>query len=172
MGSFAVLVNPLGFAQFGPIVNVEIGVRPNSYLYLQLRLSALGVLTYVVGEYEEVSLSSIGIGGGLRYFVPSNDPGRWYVGGGIEYYSESGKGDVGESYEWEGNYSYFIFGVNTGYRWRFLGFFVNVGLMGGYAAGLSGEWHYTDVSYYDDGESDDAGSQPYGMLEVSIGWEI
>ena len=55
MGKFALSANPLGFIQFGPIINAEFGLTDELVLNTHLRFPALGIATYVTKEHNDGS---------------------------------------------------------------------------------------------------------------------
>ena len=70
ISTVAVSVNPLGFIQFGPSINVEIGIKGNLALNVHTRFTSLGLISYVIrsddGGVDE--LKGTAFGGGLLYF--------------------------------------------------------------------------------------------------------
>jgi len=145
----AVLINPLGFLQFGPIVDLDFRVGPNTQVGGQLRFSGLGLLYHLVAsggytEADEVLMSSMAVGTGVKYFFENPDsPHRLYVGGVFEYGWGGTRGSIGYTDEWEGSHQYWDILTNFGYRWRFpSNIFINVGILTGAANTTQSEWWF------------------------------
>ena len=168
LGNSAYSFNPLGFLQFGPILTGELKLSSNTFLTPHLRIASLGLIYHALVEYDQISMSSMAIGLGVkRYIGNTNTSNRFYSGGLIEYGWGSGKNDVGESYESELNHSYLAVMSNFGYRWRNSSkTFINLGLLTGVAKTISdkevttfGEIEFELTTYF------------IGMLEFSVGFE-
>jgi hypothetical protein len=168
-------LNPLGFLQFGPIVNAEFGVDDDLVINTHVRFSSLGLLTYV-SNYDSDGLdqlSGMAIGGGVLKFFGENQS-KPYAGILLEYEWGSQQYAMGEPWEWYRDENYGVMIFNGGYRFRFdEGFFINAGLFLGAAVGRY-TWDYADLSY---GENDNEPRQgthvvPFGMLEVAFGMEF
>ena len=166
----AFLVNPLGFIQFGPVFQAEFPVGSNIVVGPQIRLAGLGLLYHLVlvEGYASVGGMSFGVQG--KYFLENpNSPHRFYIGGSGEFGFGSNKDNVGWSDEWHGEHTYIGFLAIFGYRWRFSsGFFVNVGLAGGFANELKDDWWYSDSPW--DIRKSDIGFYIFGMAELSVGF--
>jgi hypothetical protein len=171
---FALSVNPLGFVQFGPMVNMEFGFPNNMVLNIHTRFPSAGLLSYVVLDHSDGidDLSGIAFGGGLLFFMTDNKH-KPYVGGLLEYHTADILYGEGDSWEWDKTENALVIAANGGYRFRFGHFFLNTGAFLG-AAFVSYEWEYTDPSYgeYDDDPRDGTDVQPFGMLEVTLGVEF
>ena len=172
---FAISVNPLGFVQFGPIINIEFGFPNNLVFNLHTRFPSLGVLTYVALDDRDGidDLSGSAFGGGLLYFI-GHGKSKPYVGGHLEYHSIDILYAQGEQYEWSKTEHAVIFIVNGGYRFRFGGgFFINTGAYLGFSFS-SYDWEYTDPSYgiYDTSSRSGNDTTPFGMLETTFGFEF
>ncbi len=145
----AYLFQPLGFLQFGPIVEAEIKLGTDLYLTPHFRYSALG-LAYVAiasgGFQDEVWMNSMALGVGARRFMENpNSSNRFYYGGFVEYGWGGTSGDIGTSYEWDSTNSQLILLSSWGYRWRYpSGIFMNAGIMAGVAKGIDSGWWYID----------------------------
>ncbi len=164
----ALSFNPLGFIQFGPILNFEYGLKSHIALNGHLRFSPLGALSYAIrsadGGVDE--LSGIAFGGGLIYFTGENRS-KAYVGMLLEYEKSTAIYLQGDSWEWTEKEKIFVFTFNGGYRFLFSsGFFVNTGAyLGVYRSKWN--WYYTDSSNgYGNSGSD---IKPFGMLELTFG---
>jgi hypothetical protein len=171
---FAVSINPLGFMQFGPIINAEFGITESLVLNTHLRFPSAGILTWVQKSHDDglESLSGIAIGGGVISFFGQNQH-KPYVGGLLEYHTLKTLYAEGESWEWEGMDNYIVLAMNGGYRFRFEGgFFINVGGYLGAGVGAT-KWEYTDPAGYG-GETGGTDSDvfPFLMAEATIGIEF
>jgi hypothetical protein len=174
LSKFALSLNPLGFIQFGPVINAEFGIKENIVLNTHVRFPSLGLLTYVLKYHDDGldELSGIAFGGGLIYFFGDN-MSKPYVGGMLEYHRTNSLYAKAEGWEWSQIDQSGVFIFNGGYRWRFEGgFFVNTGVFFGAAMG-NYDWEYADPSYdpYEPGgEGTDV--TPFGMFEVTLGLEF
>ncbi len=166
----ALVVNPLGFFQFGPILDLELRVQPNVVAFLHYRHTAFGALAHalMVSEKEELSASSGAFGGGLRYLFPlARGPHRPYIGFLIEYGWTGYRGSIGYSDEYEGTSKYVDFIANGGFRWNFQPLMVNVGAYLGSGSVLENEYKYKDTGEVVQGKKD---SMVIAMLELSFGF--
>jgi hypothetical protein len=166
---FALSVNPIGFVEFGPIVNAEWGLTGNLVINAHMRFPTLGVLTYVVkdedGDLDE--LTGMAYGGGLLYFFGEkrNKP---YLGMLGEY--EQTQNTYAKNEDWESieDDETIIIMFNGGYRFRFnSGFFINTGAFFGVGR-CQWFWRYSDGS--DPSEGIDY--TPAGLVEITIGFEF
>jgi hypothetical protein len=166
---FALSVNPLGFAQFGPLVNAEFGVTKNLVINTHVRFATLGLLTYVVkdedGDLDE--LTGLAYGGGVLYFFGEkrNKP---YLGMMGEF--EKTKNIYAANEEWEATEDdeTVIIMFNGGYRFRFnSGFFINTGAFFGVGR-CHWFWRRSDGS----DSSEDVDFTPAGLVEVTVGFEF
>lgn len=174
MSPVALSVNPLGFLQFGPMVNLEFGIK-NVVINTHARVGTLGLLSYVVNYHEDglAQLSSYAFGGGPIIFMGKKQS-RPYIGLLGEFDKTYLLNAEGEEWEWEKDMNTIVIALNGGYRFRFnSGFFINTGAYLG-AAISQYEWGYTDESYYEDSDPAAEGSEamPFGMLEVTFGIEF
>lgn len=174
ISKFALSLNPLGFIQFGPVINAEFGIKENIALNTHVRFPSLGLLTYVVKYHDDGldELSGIAFGGGVIYFFGEN-MSKPYVGGMLEYHRTESLYAKAEGWEWSQIDRSGVFIFNGGYRWRFEGgFFVNTGVFFGAAMG-NYDWEYADPSYDPDEPAGDGKDvTPFGMFEVTLGLEF
>lgn len=172
---FAISINPLGFVQFGPVVNAEFGIRDDIVINTHVRISVLGMLTYVIKYHADGldALGGIAFGGGaIKFFGEKNH--KPYVGILLEYDHSSAVYGKYEQWEWSQIDRTIVFIFNGGYRFRFDGgLFINTGAYLGAATGIY-EWTYADPSYgtYDNTSRTGTTLTPFGMLEVSLGMEF
>jgi hypothetical protein len=126
---FSIGINPLGFLQFGPSVEVEAKIYSSLYLLGVLRWHGGGLLSYLFSS--DLTPSAIAFGGGLRYYF-KNDKTRNapYVGfqGQYGYCNTAGSDDVGN---YQGLLTYIVVAGEGGYRWCFDPIFLSVGLLAG-----------------------------------------
>jgi hypothetical protein len=173
--SFAILVNPLGFAQFGPTLGTQVFVTEDVAIEAHVRFWTLGALSYVANWDDDTSLDSLsGIAFGLGglYFLGDTED-QWYLGAFLDYQISEATYDQGGKYEWTSEDISYVFITNVGYRFRFQdGFFLNLGGFFG-AAYTQTDWEYKD---YEESDGTTGGSStsttPFGMLELSLGFEI
>ncbi|MEN8156017.1 MAG: hypothetical protein ABFS10_03640 [Bacteroidota bacterium] len=163
MGKFALSVNPLGFMEFGPLINAEFGLTDNLVLNTHVRFHSLGLLSYVIDDWPD-RLTGIAMGAGLLHFFGSSMH-KPYVGGLIElhhstqFYLDDGTGTTNMA----------IFIANGGYRFRFdSGFFINTGLFMGFGAG---PYTWASENYPSD-DYTDLSVVPFGMAELTLGFEF
>jgi hypothetical protein len=173
-GKTAILFNPLGVLQFGPIFQGEFAIAPNLYLTTHVRFAAFGVVYQAIesdGFEDDVSFGSMAVGGGMKFLMKTPySPNCFYIGGFAEYgWGATENTEV--SRPWKGNDAYFSFISNFGYRWRFPSkFFLNIGVIAGLAPVLKDEWYYVDDPSTII-ETDEA-LWYVAMLELSMGWEF
>lgn len=172
---FAVSANPLGFLQFGPIINLEYGVSEHIVLNGHIRFASLGLLS-TIAMYDEDddifpdNLTGYGIGGGALYFFGDRQS-KPYLGGLIEYHSTLSNYNMDSgNFAWDAESQMAVMVVNGGYRFRFdSGFFINTGAYLGAAIG-DYDWYYTNPNNADFGVSNTSPDTfPFGMLELAFG---
>ncbi len=171
MASSYLVLNPLGFLQFGPMVDLEFKVTPKLYALAHLRLQGLGLLAHILA-YDEMAYWSTAVGGGVRYFFTSEGtPNAPYVGFAGEIGYNPYYGDLAYPLSaYHGSAVYFTVAANGGYRWRFEKFIVNVGGYLGVAPTVFSQWSYDAApSVMYDGTLD---TTFVAMVELSIGWAL
>lgn len=162
--------NPLGFLQFGPILQYEKKISSNSVIAPYFRYAYLGVLTHVVWtgfDGGKLSPATFGLGLGVKGF--SQESGNTaYYGGFLDYNVAKANYDVGETYETEEKYAGIAVVSNVGYRWRrSSGNYINVGLFAGANFGLKDEERYV---YSGELYDDTTDTTIFAMLELSFGF--
>lgn len=172
ISNFALSLNPLGFIQFGPIINAEFGVSDNLVLNTHIRLTTLGVLSYFTHgvDIDKDKMKAMAFGGGLTGFL-SKRQSKPYIGFLLEYEKAHKLKDVGQHNEYQVFTKSFIFMLNGGYRFRFDGgFYINTGVLAGFSFAKNNEF-YTNSSYSDRTYS---GSDALvaAMLELTLGYEF
>ena len=175
ISKFALSVNPIGFLQFGPSVSVETGITGNLALNAHVRFPTLGLLSYVVNEDDDGldELKGFAVGGGAIYFFGENR-NKPYAGMLIDYNKFECLYGQYEDWEWEETINSVVLMLNGGYRFRFeSGFFINTGVFFGVTIN-SWDWDYTDSGYGSSDSSERTGTdaQPFGMVEVTFGFEF
>jgi hypothetical protein len=170
MKALDLLVNPLGFLQFGPVVQLDFRITPALYGNAHVRLHGLGLLSHLILD-SEPQYYAFAVGGGVRYFFVSQYvPHAPYVGFIAEFGYNPYFGDVDTAYEYEGTSLYLTFVANGGYRWRFGTFILQVGAYAGVSPTISSQWHYLSTPSVS--REGDLTTVFFGMLELSIGWEL
>ena len=171
----AISVNPVGFVQFGPLVNIEVGLSKSLVVNAHVRFSSVGLLTYVVNDDPDGldELSGIAFGAGSIYFF-GKQRSKPYAGILLEFEKLELLYAQFDSWEWKETDQNGVFVCNGGYRFRFKsGFFINTGAYLG-AAVTKYEWNYTEPDYgLDDAEPREGTDvTPFGMVEVTLGFEF
>ena len=175
ISKFALSLNPLGFVQFGPVINAEFGIRDDLVVNTHVRLAMLGLLSYVI-KYHSDGLDNFrgtAAGGGVIKFFGENVH-KPYVGGMLEYHRTTSLYAESEAWEWTQVDQAIVIIFNGGYRFRLNGdFFINTGAFLGAAPGIY-NWEYTDNSYGDSDNNPRSGTDvtPFGMIEVTLGIEF
>lgn len=163
--------NPLGFLQFGPILQLEYKVSKQGYFAPHVRLPYLGLLYHVINAEDRgtvtLSPAALGIGAGYKHFFPT-EKGAWYAGGALEYSLGSSKGDDGK--EWKSKFSNIALMSNGGFRWRFPQSkrSISVGAYAGLYSALSDNWWYVTTPSK---KTDERSTSALVMLELSFGFE-
>jgi hypothetical protein len=164
IGRFAISVNPLGFLEFGPIVNAEFGLTRNLVLNTHVRFAPVGLLSRAVTDWPD-KMTGFAYGGGVLYFFGENR-NKPYIGILTEYQGGKDIWDEGTTYEESEDDHVFVLMFNGGYRFRFnSGFFINTGAHLGFG--------YNSWTWYDS-YGIDKGSDvtPAGLIEVTFGFEF
>lgn len=161
---FALSLNPLGFLQFGPILNAEVGLTKKLVLNAHVRFAPVGLLSYVVTDWPD-KYTGLGYGGGAIYFF-GESRNKPYAGILTEYQRNGNTYDEGESYEETEIDRVLVFLLNGGYRFRFdSGFFINTGVFLGF-----GYTNWTSEDQWGDYKGSDI--TPAGLIEVTFGFEF
>jgi hypothetical protein len=179
MGSGELVFDPLGFFQFGPMVDIGPRIGPSTFLDAHFRWSYAGLLYQVIetdGFESEANPNGFGVGLKLtHFFITSGSPHGMYIGGLFEY-TWGGSKYTDDSYprdNWERKWKGYDIMANIGYRWRFpSGFFMQAGAFAGFHNQYKAEWHYTDRSTDKKTYEDPDGVMLIAMLEFSIGTEF
>ncbi len=177
IGKFALSVEPLGFVQFGPMVNAEIGLTDNLALNGHVRFGTAGLLMkvmYLTNDDEMPDkLNDIAYGGGLKYLF-GDRKNKPYLGLLCEFGKRSTLEDQGEQWEHEASLNHFDFIMNGGYRIRSAsGFYLNAGAYVGAEFISNDTWYYTEEGYSADDPFENENSvYPFFMVELGIGIEF
>ena len=157
--------NPLGFVQFGPIIQAEIAVAPSFVLFPHARFAGLGLLSHLSVDYDEFDVSSMAFGGGFRV-LPGSGKHRPYVGALVEYGWGTGQ-DSGSDYYNAAKYRHSYVSVigNGGFRWRFNKLIMQAGAYAGAVIEIEDVRTDVDVDYGND-------VLFIAMLEFAIGFEF
>ncbi|HUX38870.1 MAG TPA: hypothetical protein VMV44_13300 [Rectinemataceae bacterium] len=178
MPPFSLSINPLGFAQFGPIIMGEVMIKPEVFLTPWLRFHALGVLSPIVASSESetvsIDITSLGLGIGAMRFMPSPDGLRgWHFGGALEYGWIDSLHAEGENWEWRVSNAQIAIVTNIGYRWRFPPMAFIVGGIAGAAYTFTSTWWYTKDYLGDSSIHTSKPSVfPFAMLQVAVVMEF
>lgn len=178
--SNGIVFNPLGFLQFGPIVQGEFKVGPSTMIGPHVRFSGLGLLYHLVVEYDQTDFTSMAFGMDCKqFFGPKTSANKFYVGGLMEYGWGTGTNDSeifvydpnsGVSYWKDVNakmkHTYLSFTANGGYRWRFSKMSLSVGLLAGFAQELTDERTSPNPTKF----SEDI--RAFAMAELGLGFEF
>ena len=175
ISKIAISLNPLGFVQFGPVFNAEFRIGEDIVLNTHVRVSVLGMLTYLVKNHSDGldDLGGMAYGGGITKFF-GDKKNKPYAGILFEYDHSSAIYAQYEKWEWSQTDRAIVFMFNGGYRFRFNGgIFINTGAYLGASTGLY-EWEFADISYgsYDSSPRIGTFRKPFGMLDVSLGIEF
>ncbi len=174
ISKFSLSANPIGFLQFGPSISVEVGLTGDLVLNAHVRFASLGLLSYAVLADEDGldDLNGFAFGAGAIYFF-GDKTNRPYAGLLIDYNRFYGLYGANESWEWDETTNSIVFLFNGGYRFRFeSGFFINTGAFFGVAINMW-DWDYTDPSYGgSDSDRTGTSAQPFGMVEITFGFEF
>jgi hypothetical protein len=139
----ALSIAPLGFLQFGPVVQVDFRMTPDVALAAHARFLGLGALSPKLTDYKEFNKSSMALGAGAKYFFGGNGSlDKFYLGFAAEYgwgggtspYWVYSSGYYSSSHYVDGVYEFaYVVGMTSfGYRWRFTsGLFLGLGLSAG-----------------------------------------
>jgi hypothetical protein len=178
MGSGEVVFHPLGFLQFGPMVDIGPRIGPSTFLDAHFRWSYAGLLYQVVetdGFENEASPNGFGVGLKLTHFVAGSGSSHGMYIGGLFEYTWGGSKYTDDEYptnSWARKWKGYDIMFNIGYRWRFpSGFFMQAGAFAGFHNQYKAEWQYTDSSDKRTRE-DPEGVRLIAMLEFSIGTEF
>jgi len=164
------LFGPLGFLQFGPTTDLEVGFSSNLYGIVHVRLHGLGLLSYLLYDVTP-AVYSVAVGPGLRYLFPiKGSPHAPYVGFLTEFGYNPYTGDAGYSSEYTGTTTYVTVAMNGGFRWQFDNFLLDVGAYAGVAPTLSDEYAYkSDPAVTYQGQKI---TTFFGMVELSLGFRL
>ncbi|MFH0977461.1 MAG: hypothetical protein V1874_16905 [Spirochaetota bacterium] len=179
MGSGEVVFHPVGFFQFGPMVDIGPRIGTSTFLDAHIRWSYAGLVYQAIetdGFENEADPNGFGVGLKLtHFFVSSGTPHGMYIGGLFEYTWGGSKytDDEDSSYNWERKWKGYDVMFNIGYRWRFpSGFFMQLGGFAGFHNQYKAEWEYTNRPSDKSTHEDPEGVRLIAMIEFSIGTEF
>ncbi|MBN2351439.1 MAG: hypothetical protein JXD23_02645 [Spirochaetales bacterium] len=163
----ALLLQPLGFLQFGPIAELELRLAPSLSMSFHIRLHGLGLLSHLlVTDGTEFWGAAAGLG--MRYFLyPTDAPHAWFFGGMVEVGVNGFYGDAGLATAYHGVSIFMVAAANGGYRWRFGAFILEAGIYVGVGPALSCSYWYDASPQFQYN-----GGLPFtffGMGELSLG---
>jgi len=166
LGRIGIGFQPLGFLQFGPVVNAEVRLGKNFVIGPQFRYTPLGLLFNVVNDFDN-TMQCYGIGGTVRHFPAAGKKNKFYYGVGAEYEY----GWCRDEGDWYGENKGIVSMINIGYRWRYnSGFYMNLGLFTGAYINIFDKWTgYEDLSIHHD---ESGYARFFGYLEFTLGLEF
>jgi hypothetical protein len=165
LGPVAIGFQPLGFLQFGPVLNFEFRIAHNFVIGPQFRYTALGLIFNAINDFDN-TMVCFGAGVGVKHFPMADKKNKFYYGIAAEYeYGESDDYD-----DWYGTTAGIVSMVNVGYRFRYnSGFYMNLGLYAGLYNNIYDEW----FSYNDNDIHIDSGyTDFFGYVEFGMGFEF
>lgn len=168
-------VDPLGFLEFGPMIGAEITLRSKLLIDATLRFIPLGALSYVTeaddNDGNPDRISGLGIGGAVKYLIPSR-LGGLFVGGALEFSWWTSYYIQDSPARWQKDKQAIMPLVTAGYKFRLKsGFFITAGGYLGIQIPVVDQWYYTsngDNTVY----QIDKTIEPAGMFELSFGYEF
>jgi len=175
MGSGELVFHPLGFFQFGPMVDIGPRIGKSTFLDAHIRWSYAGLLYQAIeteGFENEANPNGFGVGIKITHLlIPAGSTSGMYVGGLFEYTWGGSKytDDDYSAYSWERKWKGYDIMFNIGYRWRFpSGFFMQLGGFAGFHNQYKAEITYGNNRT----KSNPDGVMLIAMLEFSIGTEF
>lgn len=161
-GGKLITFNPLGFAQFGPNVEVHASVGRMSTVAVGMRIVSFGLIPHVIADADDESLRFTWTATAAWMFYPGNNaPRGWFVGPRLEVGQGRSTADNGDTYE----SSLMIGAAEFGYRWVWpSGFTLS---LGGQSGVVRDAWHEVYDTY-------DRGTDlyPYAMANLAIGMKF
>jgi len=173
--------NALGFAEAGPVVQLDIQLHKGLYLVPSLRYNYLGYASHMLmtgfAADSTYSPGSFGAGAGIRQFLGMQKKNQLVFVGLFGEYSLDKATYNGEDaegrFESERTRQAVNVVANVGYRWWFKqNFFVQLGIYGGLSFELKDESVYTQGALAGDLEHDFKNTPFVGVIDVSIGWNL
>ncbi len=181
MGKGYVNIHPLGLLQFGPLIQLGINTRSDFFITAHYRYHALGLVSQAISwayDADYAKWSSMAAGVGMTKYMSSEKPGRFYVGGIVDFGWGGSVADEADYEEdkWESDVLSLAFAGNAGYRFRFpSGFILGLGGFAGLGFELKDEVTITGSplpAYVEKHQSAERNLWPFIMLEVSLGAEF
>ncbi len=175
---FALSFNPLGFLQYGPTVNAELGITKKLVFHVHVRFISYGLLTASANYQNGLSdnLGNFAFGCGPIYFF-GNKKSKPYLGIIVDGNKTKNRFSNSSNYSSQLTTTTIVYSMNTGYRFRFNnGFFFNTGIYVGVSKKTI-KWDVADI--YSNGKNgDDNNSQEtvdnkvFFTPEFSLGYEF
>jgi hypothetical protein len=183
LGRFEFEFNPVGFFQFGPMVDLGVRVGPVTYIDAHFRYPYLGVVYQVIetNVFKDTPLLNCGaVGVRINNVIRLRGSlNAWYFGAVGEYnwggteVSKSGTswllpvGNITYTRKWQG----FVIALRAGFRWRWAsGFYMNLGLIAGIFDQYRASYNIPALGY--PLRPDPKGVIGIGMIEFSLGAEF
>jgi hypothetical protein len=163
-GGTLITINPLGFAQFGPNLEVQPSLGPAASLALGVRVVSLGLIPNLMQAADDDN-GEIGFTwtatAAFLFYPGQQAPRGWYVGPRLEI----GKGTSSDN---GGEYddSPMVAAIDFGYRWlRPSGFNLS---LGGQAGVIRSTWECS-MCTYSYGPTRGTDVYPFAMLVLALG---
>jgi hypothetical protein len=173
--------NALGFAEAGPVIQMEINVHKGFYIVPSFRYNYLGYASHqlMTGFATDSTYSpgSFAAGLGVREFLGLQKKNRLVFFGIFGEYSIDKATYNGEDaegrFESERTRQAVNVVANVGYRWWFRkNFFLHMGIYGGLSFELKDESIYLNGALAGDLENDFKNTPFVGLIDLSIGWNL
>jgi hypothetical protein len=160
VGGTIVTINPLGFAQFGPNLEVQPIIGRVMGVALGVRVPYLGLIPHLMASEDNGSLGFIWMATAAVVFYPGQQaPRGWYVGPRFEIGSGTSEDDYGHYKD-----TPLMAGIDFGYRWMWQsGFNLSVG---GQSGVISSSWK-CDAQCTGDQSGTDI--YPFAMAVLALG---
>lgn len=178
-------VNVLGFAQLGPMAQLEINLTRGLYIYPEVRYTYAGWAAHELwsrGEDDfKFSPASFGAGMGVKNFMQMGKKNRALFYGVLgEFSYDKVWHNTGSNWEAEHKRTGIAAAANMGYRWwigRYI--FLHVGFYAGASFDLKNESLYITGSEIGTPERDEGGeykvepqSHFIGLFDLAFGWDM
>lgn len=175
LGRTSVQVNPIGFLQFGPSIQIDTRIKGNTFIGTGIRFSKSGYAYRYLSKTKfacRIPPSEIAASLSItKFFDRAASPNKFYFSLIGEYSQGKSAGPDRLSLSWQGENSEISMLAGVGHRWRFnSGFFMNIGLAAGVSKGMSDNWWYTSAP---DNRLKRSNKIYFPAMVVwALGWEI
>ena len=178
ISKFAISFNPLGFFQYGPTLNSELGITNRLAFHVHVRFISLGLLSSVVNGHDNLSgiIGNFAFGCGPVYFFGKNKS-KPYLGIIVDGNKRTSRYTNLSNLANQVTTTTIVYTINSGYRFRFNnGLFLNTGSYFG-AVNRTSNWDVAEI-YSNGKQSNDitgykeTETKIILMIEFSIGFEF